>query len=172
MRPDGAIGPEDAGDWPAAGRDGAQPGHRGDVQPGSQDRASRGSGNRNKLLIIGFGVLAVIAIVALIVVPKLLGPSDPGCASYSSSALPAYNKTIGDINNQAPKATLTKDMSTTISELNDAIAKAQSASVKSALTGLLAELKSVQSAVGAGSIPTTAVNALNAASTTTDNACG
>jgi hypothetical protein len=175
MRPDGAAGPEDRGDWPGAGRDGAQPGQRGGFQPGSRDgtgpAASRGPGNRNKLLIIGAGVLAVIAIVAVIVVPKLLGPSDPGCASYSGSALPAYNITIHDINNQAPQATLTKDMTTTISQLNGAIAKAHSASVKSALTGLLAELKTVQSAVGTGSIPITAVNALNSAATAADNAC-
>jgi hypothetical protein len=175
MRPDGAVGPEDADDWPTVSRDSVQPGQRGGVQPGSQDgaaqAASRGSGKRNKVIIACASVLALVAIVAIFVVPKLLGPSDPGCSSYSGSALPAYNTTIGDINNQAPQATLSKDMTTTISQLDDAIAKAQSASVKSALNGLLAQLKIVQSAVGSGSIPTSAVNALNAASTAADHAC-
>jgi hypothetical protein len=116
-------------------------------------------------------VLAVVAVAAVFVAPKLLGPSDPGCGAYSSSALPAYNKTIKDLNAQAPQATLTTDMNSTVGELDNAIAKAQGDSVKSALQGLLGELKTVQTAVKSGSVPTTMVNALNAASTKADGAC-
>jgi hypothetical protein len=62
-------------------------------------------------------------------------------------------------------------MSAAIADMTNAIGQAQSASVKSALNGLLTELKSVQSDVKAGSVPTSTVNSLNAASTAADNAC-
>jgi hypothetical protein len=129
-------------------------------------------GTRNKALVAGAGVLAVVAIGAVIVTPKLLGPSsDPGCKAYSGSTLTAYNKTIDDLNNQSSQQTLAKDMATTVTDLNGAIAQAHSASVKSALDALLSELKTVQSDVGSGSVPSSTVSALNTASTTADNAC-
>jgi hypothetical protein len=108
------------------------------------------------------------------VAPRLLGgggSSDPGCKAYAGTAITAYNKTIGDMNAQAAQSVLDADMSATITDLTGAIAQAQSASVKSALTGLLTELKSVQTDVRSGSVPTTTVNALNAASAAADSAC-
>jgi hypothetical protein len=129
-------------------------------------------GTRNKALVGGAGLLAVVAIGAVIMTPKLLGSSsDPGCKAYSGSTLTAYNKTIDDLNNQSSQQTLTKDMATTVTDLNGAIAQAHSASVKSALNALLRELKTVQSDVGSGSVPSSTVSALNTASTTADNAC-
>ena len=61
-------------------------------------------------------------------------------------------------------------MSTTITDLNTAISQAQSDSVKSALNGLLTQLKTVKTDVKSGTVPTTTVTALNAASTTADKA--
>jgi hypothetical protein len=132
------------------------------------------SSNRNKALIAGAGVLAVVAVGGVVVAPHLLGgggSSDPGCKAYAGTAITAYNKTIHDLNAQAAQSVLNADMSATITDLTSSIAQAQSASVKSALTGLLTELKSVQTDVRSGSVPTTTVNALNAASTAADNAC-
>jgi hypothetical protein len=135
--------------------------------------AAKPSVNRNKALVAGAGVLAIVAVGGVIVAPKLLGggSSDPGCKAYSGTAITAYNKTIDDLNAQASQPVLNADMSATVTDLTSAIAQAKSASVKSALNGLLTELKSVQSDVRSGTVPTTTVNALNAASTTADNAC-
>jgi hypothetical protein len=124
------------------------------------------------LLISGAAVLAVIAIVAVIFTPRLLGgPSDPGCKAYAGPALTAYNQTISDLNAQAPEATLNADMAAAISNLTSAVGQAQSAKVKNALNGLLSELKAVRADVQAGSVPASTVAALNAASKAADNAC-
>jgi hypothetical protein len=133
---------------------------------------NRKSSGRNKALVAGAGVLAVVAVGGVIVAPKLLGgSSDPGCKAYSGTALTAYNKTIGDLNGQASQSVLTADMSASITGLTNAISQAQSASVKSALDGLLTQLKSVQADVKSGTVPASTVTTLNAASTTADNAC-
>jgi hypothetical protein len=131
----------------------------------------RPQGNKNKALIAGASVLAVVAVAGVIVTPKLLGSSDPGCKSYSGATLTAYNKTIGDLNAQSPQRQLTQDMTTTIADLKNSIALTQSDSVKSALNGLLTELKSVQTDIRSGSVPSGTVNALNTASTAADSAC-
>ncbi len=121
----------------------------------------------------GAGVLAVVAIGGVVIAPKLLagGSSDPGCKAYSGSALTAYNKTIDDLNAQASQSVLSADMSTASTDLNAAISRAKSDSVKSALNGLLTQLNTVKTDVKSGTVPTTTVNALNAASTTADHAC-
>jgi hypothetical protein len=153
----------------------ANPGPPADTNadPSAKSHA-KPSSNRNKALIAGAGVLAVVAVGGVVVAPRLLGgggSSDPGCKAYAGTAITAYNKTIHDLNAQAAQSVLNADMSATITDLTGAIAQAQSASVKSALTGLLTELKSVQTDVRSGSVPTTTVNALNAASTAADSAC-
>jgi hypothetical protein len=123
-------------------------------------------------MLVGIGiVLAIVAIAAVVVVPKYLKPSDPGCQAYAGPALTAYNKTINDLNAQASQATLAADMSASVSSLQTAIGKAHAASVKTALNGLLTELKSVQADVGSGSVPTDTVDALNNASNAADHAC-
>jgi hypothetical protein len=159
---------------PAAGWGGIRRAGAPEAQ-GADDPAPspRPSSNRNKALVAGAGVLAVVAVGGVVVTPKLLhgGSSDPGCKAYSGTALTAYNKTIDDLNAQASQSVLTADMSAAITSLNSAITQAQSASVKSALNGLLTQLKSVDTDVKSGSVPTNTVNALNAASSTADNAC-
>lgn len=142
---------------PAASNDAGQP--------------AKPSSTRNKALVAGAGVVAVVAVGAVIITPRLLGPSDPGCKSYSGTAITAYDKTIDDLNAQASQSVLTTDMSTAITDLNTAIAQAQAAPVKSALNGLLTQLKAVQADVKSGSVPTSTVNSLNAASTAADHAC-
>jgi hypothetical protein len=110
----------------------------------------------------------------VVVAPKLLAggsSSDPGCTAYSGSTLTAYNKTIDDLNAQASQSVLSADMSTAITDLNGAISQAKSDSVKSALNGLLTQLNAVKTDVQSGSVPTATVNALNAASSTADQAC-
>jgi hypothetical protein len=116
-------------------------------------------------------VLGVVAIGAVLVVPRLMGPSDPGCKEYGGAAIAAYNKTIGDLNGQVPQATLTSDMATAVRDLTDAVGKAKSGTVKSALQGLLSQLEAVQADVRSGSVPVGTVDKLNAASAKADNAC-
>lgn len=137
--------------------------------------ATKRSGGRGKALVAGAAVLAVVAVGGVIVAPKLLNgggaASDPGCKAYSGTALAAYNKTIDDMNAQASQSVLSADMSAASTDLTSAIDQAQSAAVKSALTGLLTELQSVKAGVESGSVPASTVSALNAASAKADNAC-
>jgi hypothetical protein len=136
--------------------------------------ADRRSGRRNTALIAGAGVLAVAAIAGVIVTPRLLGSTDPGCKAYSGATLTAYNKTIAELNSrakQSKQATLSQDMTTTIADLTRAVDQAKSASVESALNNLLLQLKRVQADVGQGAVPGSTVSALNSASTAADNAC-
>jgi hypothetical protein len=116
-------------------------------------------------------VAAVLAVGAVIVAPRLLSPSDPGCKAYTETAITAYNQTIHDLNAQASQAKLTGDMTTAIAELRTAAAQAQSATVRSALGGLLAELTTVRTDVQKGSVPAATVSAINTAAKTADNAC-
>ena len=164
-----------AAGWGAIRRPGGPgpgPAGSGTADPAGKP-SSKPSSNRNKLLVAGAGVLAVVAVGGVFVAPKLLaGSSDPGCKAYSGSALTAYNKTIDDLNAQASQSVLSADMSAATTDLSAAISQAQSASVKSALSGLLTQLNSVKTDVQSGSVPTNTVSALNAASTTADKACG
>jgi hypothetical protein len=151
---------------------GAGPAAGGDADQAAKPSSAPNSATRNKVLVAGAGVLAVVAVGGVIIAPRLLaGSSDPGCKSYAGPAITAYNKTIDDLNSQASQSVLTADMSTAITDLTSSIGQAQSASVKTALGGLLTELKSVQTDVRSGSVPTATVDALNAASTKADNAC-
>jgi len=127
---------------------------------------------RNRVVVGGAAVLAVAAVVGVILAPKLFGgPSDPGCKAYANTALPAYNKTINDLNAQAPQATLDTDMAAAITDLSAAAAKAKASAATSALDTLLAKLKTVRADVARGSVPTSTVSALTADSTAADNAC-
>jgi hypothetical protein len=186
-RQDAVVREDEAGGWEGVtgqvGWDGTAGPNTGGPNTGGPSGALTPSGNetvrtsgpdnpnRNRALVAGAGVLAVAAVAAVVVAPKLFGPSDPGCTAYSGPALTAYNKTIDDLNAKRSQAVLTKDMSATITSLNGAIAKTQSASVTSALNGLLAELKTVRAGIEAGSVPASTVGALNAAATAADNAC-
>ncbi len=157
-----------SGAFPAAAR-------RTDSADPSAPSAKQPSSNRNKALVAGAGVLAVVAIGGVIVAPKVLSgggaSSDPGCKAYSSTALPAYNKAINDLNAQKSQSVLSADLSAATTELTSAIGQAKSASVGSALTGLRTELAAVNKGVQAGSVPANTVDALNTASTNADNAC-
>src|SRR5580700_3205029 len=163
IRRPGGPGPGAGPGGPAAG---------GDADPAGKPSA-KPSSNRNKALVAGAGVLALVAVGGVVVAPKLLGggSSDPGCTAYSGSALTAYNKTIDDLNAQASQSVLSADMSAATTDLNGAISQAKGASVKSALNGLLTQLNTVKTDVKSGSVPTSTVSALNAASTAADNAC-
>jgi hypothetical protein len=129
------------------------------------------STKRNRVVVAGASVLAVVAVGAVVVVPRLMGPSDPGCKEYVGTSLADYNKTINDLNAQASQATLSADMTRTVGTLTYAVNQTNSTTVKAALNGLLTELKTVQADVRAGSVPTKTVDALNNASSAADNAC-
>jgi len=137
----------------------------------SAESSPRPAARSNKALVAGAGVLAVVAVGAVIWTPRLLGPSDPGCKAYAGATLTAYNKVIHDLNTQAPTAELSPDMTTAITDLTGAVAQAKSASVKVALDALLSDLKTVQSKIGSGSVSTSMAHSLNAASVTADHAC-
>ena len=159
-----SLGPGRADDpWGPGGPQGA---------PSNGDRR-KGPGSRRRRALIGVVVAVVILAVAGVFVGRKLlnGPTDPGCRDYANTALASYNKLISDLNAQAPQATLNLDMTTAVSQLTTATDQAQSASVKSAIGGLLSELETVRSDVAQGAVPASTVDALNAASTAADNAC-
>jgi hypothetical protein len=129
-------------------------------------------GSGNPRLLIG-GAVAVVVVVGgvALAVPKLFGTSDPGCASYTGTALTAYNRTINDLNAQASQSQLTSDMTSAIADLTTAADQAKSATVKSALDGLSGELSTVRADVQRGSVSAQTVASLNSASRAADNAC-
>jgi hypothetical protein len=144
-------------------------------QPRQQGEPSKPAERKRSLkvpVIIGAGVLVVaLGAGGVVVVPKLLKHTDPGCSAYTASALPAYNHAISDLNAQASQATLEGDLTTAIGQLGTATDKASGTEVKAALQSLLTQLKVVQTDVKKGSVPDTTVTSLNTASTAADNAC-
>jgi hypothetical protein len=123
-------------------------------------------------VLIGAGVLVVaLGAGGAVIAPKLLKHADPGCAAYTSNALPAYNHAISDLNAQASQATLETDLTAAISQLTTATGQANGAEVKTALQSLLTQLKQVQSDVQKGAVPDATVTSLNTASTAADKAC-
>jgi hypothetical protein len=164
----GARRSREPANWDQGG--GPRPAASGDPR-GDWDAATAGRKKRNAALVVGAGVLSVIAIAGVLLAPTLFKPSDPGCTAYAGPALTAYNKAIDDLNTRSSQSHLSADMSAAVTDLTKAAAQAQGAAVKSALNGLLTELKTIQGEVAAGAVPTSAVNALNAASTTADHAC-
>jgi len=137
-------------------------------------RASAGglSTTRNRALVAGGVVLAIVAIVGVIMAPRWFGgSSDPGCKAYTGTALPAYNKAIEDLNGHASQGALSAELAQAVSSLQAAVGTAQGATAKAALGVLLADLKAVQADVRSGSVPTKTVAALNKASTAADHAC-
>jgi hypothetical protein len=146
---------------------GGQPGY-----PGQGSQPAQRKRSRKAPVLIGAGVLVVaLGAGGAVIAPKLLKHSDPGCTAYTSSALPAYNHAISDLNAQASQATLKTDLTAAIGQLTTASGQASGAQVKSALQSLLTQLKEVQSDVKNGAVPDTTVASLNAASTAADNAC-
>ena len=117
-------------------------------------------------------MVALIAVAAVVIPGRLHGgSSDPGCQAYANTALPAYNKAVGVLNTQAAQATVSGEMSTAVTDLTSAARQAQSASVRSALGTMLTQLKTVQAGIAAGTVPSSVVKALNAASSAADTAC-
>jgi hypothetical protein len=141
-------------------------------QPGQGSQPSERKRSRKVPVIIGAGVLVVaLGAGGAVIAPKFLKHTDPGCTAYTSSALPAYNHAISDLNAQASQATLEGDLTTAVGQLTTATGQASGAEVKTALQGLLTQLKQVQADVKKGTVPDTTVTSLNTASTTADNAC-
>jgi hypothetical protein len=140
--------------------------------PGQGSQPAQRKRSRKAPVLIGAGVLVVaLGAGGAVIAPKLLKHTDPGCTVYTSSALPAYNHAISDLNAQASQATLETDLTAAIGQLTTAAGQASGAQVKTALQSLLTQLKGVQSDVKNGSVPDTTVTSLNAASTAADNAC-
>jgi len=177
-------------DQPGYDQPGGPGGYAGPAGPGGPDRPGRTgrrritdafaragdagaspSKNRNRVLVVGAGVLCVVAIGGVILAPRLFNTSDPGCTAYAGPTLTAYDNMVHDLNTQASQSRLSADTSATVTELTQAVAAAHGTSVKSALNSLLSELRTVQTDVAAGEVPASTVNALNADSTTADHAC-
>jgi hypothetical protein len=147
-----------------------QPGAGHDKAPAVPAQRRRG---RKAPVLIGVGaVVVLLGIGAAVAVPRFLQHTDPGCTAYRTSALPAYNQTITDLNAKAPsQATLANDLTTAIAQLSTAAGQAQSATVKSALQGLLTQLTQVQTDLRKGSVPAATVTQLNTAADSADSAC-
>ncbi|HEY6785949.1 MAG TPA: hypothetical protein VI365_01435, partial [Trebonia sp.] len=161
--------PGPRGQW-ADGPAALQPGAGPDTMLPAAAGRKRG---RKAPLLIGVGAaVVVLGIGAAVAVPRFLRHTDPGCTAYTTSALPAYNQTITDLNAQASQATLASDLTTAIAQLSSATGQAQGATAKSALQGLLTQLTQVQADTQKGSVPAATVTQLNTAAVAADNACG
>jgi hypothetical protein len=164
-----------------------QPGFGGGFGPAAdgsqfhpQARAAIGSSaaskprwwRRKRVLIGGAVAIVVIALAGVFLGVRMLGgPSDPGCKAYANTALGPYNNAIEVLNSQSSQNKLGADLTTAVTDLTSAAGQARSASARSALAALLAELKTVQKDVASGSVPSSVVTALNADSATADNVC-
>jgi hypothetical protein len=127
---------------------------------------------RKRVLIGGAVAIVVIALAGVFLGVRMLGgPSDPGCKAYANTALGPYNNAIEVLNSQSSQNKLGADLTTAVTDLTSAAGQARSASARSALAALLAELKTVQKDVASGSVPSSVVTALNADSATADNVC-
>jgi hypothetical protein len=159
---------------PRGPRAAGQPAPQPDAGPYTVQAAPAGRrGGRKAPLFIGVGAaVVVLGIGAAVAAPRLLQHPDPGCTAYRTSALPAYNQTITDLNAQASQATLNSDLTTAVAQLSAAASQAQGAPVKSALQGLLTRLTQVQADTQKGSVPAATVTQLNTAAVATDNTCG
>jgi hypothetical protein len=115
----------------------------------------------------------VIALAGVFLGVKVLGgQSDPGCKAYANTALGSYNNAIEVLNSKnSSQGQLGADLTTAVTDLTSAGGQAQSASARTALAALLAELKTVQKDVASGSVPASAVTALNDDSAAADHAC-
>ena len=152
----------------------AGPGQFGPPSP-SAGRPAEGKPRwwRSKLVLIGGTVALVVIVLGAVYVvtrPHSIS-SDPGCQAYSSTALPAYNNAVKVLNSQASEAKVSGETSTAVTDLTSAAQQAKSASVRSALGTMLTQLKTVQAGVAAGSVPSSVVKALNAASAAADAVC-
>jgi hypothetical protein len=164
----GSYTPDDRGFFPGgpSGQGGQAP------YPGPGSAPAERKRGRKVPVLIGAGVLVVaLGAGGAVVAPKFLKHTDPGCTAYTSNALPAYNHAISDLNAQASQATLESDLATAIGDLTTASGQASGTQVKTALQGLLTQLKEVQADVKKGAVPDTTVTSLNTASTAADNAC-
>jgi hypothetical protein len=122
--------------------------------------------------LVGTALSVAVLVAAVFVGLNVLKAADPGCGYFKGTALVTYNTMIDDLNKQASQATLSSELSTTISQLTTAEDKAQSSSVRSSLDTLIAELTAVKSDVASGSVPKTVVNTLNTDANAADNTCG
>lgn len=131
------------------------------------------SAKNRKVVIAGAGALVVVAIGAVLVVPKLSGggSSDPGCTAYAGATLTAYDKVIGGLNAHASRTSLESDIAATTTDLTAAASQAKQQTVHSAMEALLTQLGTLKVNVEADSVPASTITALNAAATTADSAC-
>jgi hypothetical protein len=147
-------------------------GHGQRDSPRVARRAPRRPGRR-AFVLMGIGALVVVVgIGAAVEGPRLFNPpdTDPGCIAYNAM-LPAYDRTVTELNDQASQATLTQDFTNTVSSLTNAVGLAQSTTKKTALQRLLTDLTEVQTDIKHGSVPSAAVEQLNAAASAADGAC-
>jgi hypothetical protein len=109
---------------------------------------------------------------AVLIGPKLLKATDPGCSDFKGTALTSYNQLINDLNKQAPSVTLNSDIQAAVSKLTTAAGDAKNAGARSALNSLIANLGTVRTDVGKGSVPPSVEQSLNGAASAADSACG
>jgi hypothetical protein len=112
-------------------------------------------------------------VAVVLVGPKLVKAHDPGCSYWHGPAVTSYNQLITDLNKpKATEATLDNDLQAAVGQLTTAAGKAKNAGARSALNALIANLGTVRTDVGKGTVPPATENSLNTASMAADSACG
>lgn len=149
------------------------PGYDDAPEPRRPHRGARRIPGSVTRILVGGAVVIVIGAGIGIGYSALRGSKgdDPGCKAYTATALPAYNQTVKDLDARAQQATLTTDLTTAANDLASAAGQAKSGLVQSALSGLRTQVTAMNQDVKKGSIPSSAVTALNNASAAADSAC-
>ncbi len=138
---------------------------------GLRRAAGRGSGRVRCWAAIALAVCWAAA--GAVVVPHLARAADPGCAAYKGAGLDAYRAAIADLNNGRPAADLSADGTRAVGELRAAAAQSRAPAAAGGLSALAGDLHAVLGDVrSGGTVPGSAVAALNRASARVDAACG
>jgi hypothetical protein len=120
------------------------------------------------------GTLLAVAVLAGVgvYIPRVLKAADPGCGYFKTTALPAYNQMINDVDHKKLSSALGPEIQSVAGQLATASGKTSNASVTSALHALITQLATVKTATAHGTLPASVTTKLNAAATSLDNACG
>jgi hypothetical protein len=111
--------------------------------------------------------------VAGYLLPHLIRAADPGCVAYKGTALTAYNRVVDDVNDGAPRATLSRDAAAAIREIDRARGDSKNADASRSLAALSRGLHTMVTDVEAGAgVPRDVLQTLNHETGITDGACG
>ncbi len=135
-------------------------------------RAQHGAGGALRCWL-GIGFALAWAGVAGYLTPHLIRAVDPGCVVYKGSALTAYDRVADDVGTGVSRGVLSRDLTTAISQFNQAARATRNPAAARSLTALSRQMRIVVSDLRAGVVvPRQVMLAANQDAAFTDRACG